>query len=138
MFDGMTTVTQGTVGVSSAIFEFSKRGWWVSLPINDNQPYDLVVDRNDNSGPKRIQVKTTKYKPCSNYTVQLKSVRSNKTKNINKKLDCSVFDELFILCDNGDIYCIPSNEIKAFSAISLGNNYKKFKLDGSPYGGKRP
>lgn len=128
MFDGMTTVTQGTVGVTAAIWEFTKRGWWVCVPINDNQPYDLIVDRGD--GPRRVQVKTSSFKPyAGNYTILLQSVRSNKTKNIIKHFDNTIVDELFILCDDGSMYSIPAKDVMAKSGLSLGSKYKKYKLD---------
>lgn len=128
MFKGLTTVTQGTIGVSAAIYEYTKMGWCVSIPINDNQPYDLIVDRGD--GPKRVQIKTTGFLRSNRYQVQLKSVRPNKTENIIRNFDHSAVEELFILCENGDCYSIPTTEFKAVSALSLNEDYDKWKVAG--------
>lgn len=127
MFGNFNTVTQGTVGVGAAVFDFTMRGWCVSIPINDIQSYDLVLDKGD--GPKRVQIKTTQYKKNGSYIVQLKSVRPNRTENKIYRLDRTRIDYLYVLCDNGDRYLVPSESITGVSAISLGKAYAEFKLE---------
>ena len=122
----MNTVKQGTVGVASAIFEFCKRDWFVSIPINDIQKYDLVLDQGN--GLKKVQVKTTKSKMHNNYVVQLKTILTNKNINIIKNLDTSNIDYLFILCEDSSKYFIPSNKIASKCALSLGKKYEEYKL----------
>lgn len=126
MFKNLNTVKQGTVGLSSAIFTFCKNSWTVSIPLNDIQDYDLIVDLGD--GPKTVQIKTTKFKENSNYVVQLKSVRPNKTKNVIKTFDNIKVDYLYILCTNGDIYFIPRKEINVKNSLSLNNTWDKYKI----------
>ena len=80
-FENMAPVQQGSVGLGLAIAYFVSNGFVVSIPLNDNQSYDLIVDKN---GLKKVEVKSTRFKIRNQnvYTVQLKSVRSNKTKNV--------------------------------------------------------
>ena len=40
----MTTVTQGGIGMSAAIYKLTSLGHKVSIPLIDNQEYDLIVD----------------------------------------------------------------------------------------------
>lgn len=90
----MTTVTKGTVGVGAAIFFFTKKGYIVSIPITDNQPYDLVVDRGD--GLEKVSVKYTSQKSKYGiYVCELKSVRPNRKKNIVRKFDDKTCDIVF-------------------------------------------
>jgi hypothetical protein len=48
---------QGLLGVTDAIAFFGSRGWPVSVPLIDSQPYDLIVD--DAGTLHRVQVETT-------------------------------------------------------------------------------
>lgn len=123
----MTTVTQGTKGLGVAIAEFVSREWTVSIPLNDNQKYDLIVDMGD--GPKTVQVKTTWTAPKGDYVVQLKSVRHNNSKNTIRKFDGSNVDFLFILCGDGSKYFIPGAEVKVTSALTLQPKWESFKLN---------
>jgi hypothetical protein len=58
----MNSNQKGNIGVGIAISYFSSQLKTVSLPLNDSQPYDIVVEFPD--GLKKVQVKTTteKYK----------------------------------------------------------------------------
>lgn len=127
MFEGMHKVTQGSVGLGSAIGYFCKNGITVSIPLIDNQDYDLIVD--EKSILKKIQVKTTGTKNKSgNYEVQLKSIRSNRTVNKIKRFDPSLIDYLFVLCDNGDMYLIPSSDINVTCSLTLTDKTLKYKI----------
>lgn len=126
MFLKLNTVKQGTVGVGAAIYEFTKRDWCVSVPVNDIQPYDLVVD--DGEGLKKVQVKTTRYKENSKYVVQLKSVRPNRTANNIRRFDSSEVDYLFILCEDETQYLIPANTITVGASLALGTKYDGYMV----------
>lgn len=126
MLENLSTVQQGTVGVGAAVYEFTKRNWCVSIPVNDIQAYDLVVD--DGTDLKKVQVKTTRFMPKGCYVVQLKSVRPNRTTNIIKQIDNTSFDYLFVLCADESKYLIPSESITAKNSINLGNRFAKYKL----------
>lgn len=128
MFKDKTTVTQGSIGLGVAIAWFVENGYTVSVPLNDNQPYDLIADKNE--GLKRVQVKTTQYKEkgTENYTVLLKSVRSNKTVNKIKKFDANSCELVFILTEDKTKYLIPANELHEMGSIALGIKADKWKL----------
>jgi len=95
--------------------------------LNDIQSYDLVLDMGE--GPKRVQVKTTKYKMYGNYVVQLKSVRPNRTKNVIHRLDKTTIDYLYVLCEDGSRYLVPADSITGGASITLGKVYEEFKLE---------
>lgn len=126
MFLKLNTVKQGTVGVGAAIYEFTKRDWCVSVPVNDIQPYDLVVD--DGEGLKKVQVKTTQYKRNNNYVVQLKSVRPNRTENNIRKFDNTEVDYLFILCEDEAKYLIPANTLMVSCTLNLCDKYEQYRV----------
>ena len=128
MFEGMTTVSQGAAGLGLAIAYFTVEGYIVSVPLNDNQNYDLVVDKGD--GLKRVQVKTTGYKikPTQAYTVQLKSVRPNKTENVIRPFNGKTCDILFVVTKDNDKYLIPSSVVDGKNSISLGTRVEEYKI----------
>lgn len=123
-FEGMSTVTQGSVGLGLAISYFVSKGLIVSLPLNDNQSYDLIVDI---GGLKKVQVKTTSVLRNNVYRCQLKKVRPNRTSNIITNFNPEEVDYVFILTERGDKYCIPSSEITVKTEISLDDRYVKYK-----------
>lgn len=120
-----TTKDQGNIGVASAIAYFTQEGYTISIPLNDSQDYDLVVDI-DNTLHK-VQVKTTNFKERSgNYCVSLKSSGGTKGAVYGRvsESNCTL---LFVLCGNGDKYLIPKNiftEIKA--SMTLGEKYFEY------------
>lgn len=130
IFDKMNTVSQGSVGLGLAIAHFTIEGFTVNVPLNDNQDYDLVVEKNGTL--KRVQVKTTKYKVRGQkvYTVQLKRVRPNTKENKIKKFDATKNDWLFIVTEEQDKYLIPSLEVHDTNTLSLGKKVAKYKLGG--------
>ena len=102
-----TTVKQGTIGLSAAIFYYQLKGYNVSLPLNDSSHYDLIIEQNDNL--YTVQVKTTSQSRKNGYAVELKSVRPNRTKNVIK--DLQKVDFIFVLCSNGDVYSLTYDKI---------------------------
>lgn len=105
-----------------------QNGYTVSIPLNDNQSYDLIVD--DKKEVKRVQVKTTKFKPkkCNKYVVQLKSVRSNKKVNKINRFDSSSCELVFIVTEDRSIYLIPSADLNNKTSLMLGKLAEKWKL----------
>jgi hypothetical protein len=125
MFDNLPPVAQGTIGLSYAIAYLTKKGYNVSVPLVDNQSYDLVCEIDGNL--KKVQVKSTRTKENSNYCIQLRSIRSNRTENTIHKFDNNSCDYLLAVTEVGDIYFIPTSEIKSKSTLSLGEKYQSFK-----------
>ena len=72
----------GNAGLAMAIAYFGANGYTVSVPLNDTQDYDLVVDMG--GGLKKIQVKATNSKHSANsYSLLLKTV-SGTTRKVYK------------------------------------------------------
>ncbi len=115
------TNKQGNVGLGRAISYYTDLGFVVSLPLNDSQPYDLVID--DGKALNKVQVKTTRFKKDGVYKVLLES----KSWTYRKKFDNTKCDTLFVLTEEGSIYEIPSKEITAKCELSLGGKVEEFR-----------
>ena len=122
-----TTVQQGTVGLAAAVFQYQKLGYNVSIPLVDNQSYDLVIELH--GVLQTVQVKTTRFQKGGTYIVQLKSVRPNKTVNTIHNFDNSSCDVLFVLSDSGDCYSIPTAEISTKTELRLNDKVEAYMLD---------
>lgn len=127
MFSELSKVSQGCVGLGHAIAHFVAKGQTVSLPLIDNQDYDLIVD--EGGILKRVQVKTSGTKGKSgHYEVQLKSVRPNRTGNTIKRFDPLTVDYLFVLLCNGDRYVLPCSEVNSGCSITLNKSRSIYKI----------
>ena len=58
--DFKTNKEKGNTGLGIAIAYYSMNGYTVSIPLNDTQDYDLIVDKNNIL--KKVQVKATSCK----------------------------------------------------------------------------
>lgn len=124
------TKQQGNIGLGSAIQYFSQKLYTISLPLNDSQDYDLVVEDFDGT-LKKVQVKTsTQLNEYGTYTVNLRVLGGNSKSNyVHKKGNEIVYDWLFVLCDNGDRYLIPKEVIKDLkSGVTVGKSYQEYKI----------
>ena len=123
------TKKQGDAGLGSAISYFTMKGYPVSIPLTDNQDYDLVVEID--KVLKKVQVKTTKYKSKhGNYVISL-SVKCGywKGSHISKWGNEVEYDLLFILTGDDQKYLIEKEFIKEIkSALTLGDKYQKFSI----------
>lgn len=124
MFDNCKNSNiKGNVGLGSAIAYFTEQGNIISLPLNDSQSYDLITDNVDKL--LKVQIKTTSQKTNKGiFKVKLEQYANN----FNKPFDNTLVDLVFVLCENGDKYLIPSKEIDAKTLIHLGNKYSKYLL----------
>lgn len=118
---------QGNIGLGRAIDYFTAKGIPVSIPLNDTQKYDLVIDMD--GVLKKVQVKTSNCLSENNtYEVQLRNCGGSSGKSVVRKFDNTKCDFLFILTGNGDMYFIPSEKITAQSAIKVGKKYIEYKV----------
>ena len=113
-----TNKEKGNSSLGIAIAYYASNGYIVSIPLNDTQDYDLIVD-NDKT-LKRVQVKSsgckTKY---GNYQVALKSCGGTKGKTYKTIIETNV-DEVFILLENLEKYIILDNgHFLRFSSFAL-------------------
>ena len=121
-----TNKEKGNSGLGMAIAFFSTNGYTVSIPLNDTQDYDLIVEKD--GVMQRVQVKST---GCigkgGNYQVALKSCGGTSGKTYKTIKDTDV-ELIFILTEKQEMYLIPKREIKNSSTLSLYGEYEKFKV----------
>lgn len=126
----MNSLEKGSLGMARAIYEYRKLGYNVAIPLVDAQSYDLVIEKDNKF--YSVQCKMTNQKsPHSKeyeaYIVGLRSIKANTNKTIVKHR--GIYDILFVLCGNNDVYSIPTSLIKAKSAIVVGrHNFSECKL----------
>lgn len=122
-----TNKEKGNSSLGVAIAYYSCNGYTVSIPLNDTQDYDLIVDRDNVL--KRIQVKSSACKTKNgNYQIALKSCDGTKGKTYKTVIETNV-DEIFILLENLEIYIIPVKEIENKSTITICDKYKKYMVN---------
>ena len=119
-----TNKEKGNTGLGIAIAYYTSKGYIVSIPLNDTQDYDLIVDRDNEL--KRVQVKATSCKKNENYQVSLKSCGGTKGTTYKTIIDTNI-EELFVLTEDLSIYIIPKKDIFNKSTLSLCNKYEIFK-----------
>ncbi len=112
---------QGEIGLGDAIGWFSRRGLTVSIPLADNQPYDLITDVDGDLA--RVQVKTaTGQSRYGRYLASLETAGGNQSFHTRKPFDAVRPG----LCADG---CRgPSSPcIRARRTISLGDKWQPFR-----------
>lgn len=129
----MKTGLKGNTGLGKAISYFTEQGYIVSLPLTDNQCYDLIIEKDGKL--QMVQARFTGQKaPSGSYICRLQ------TKNAKKTYYCigdTFCDLLFCYCENGDQYLIPVKDIYSSTMISLyrerPKNTSKDGFDSSKY-----
>ena len=118
------TNKKGTLGLGRCISYFTDIGFIVSLPLNDSQKYDLIVD--DGNKLHRVQVKTTsrKNKLKTYFAVKLEVC----SHNFNEPFDKNAVDILFVLCEDETRYCIPSQIINSKTSLTLTEEYNQYMI----------
>ena len=118
---------KGNSGLGMAIAYFSSNGYVVSIPLNDTQDYDILVDKG--GFISKVQVKATGCKTKNNiYQVALKSCGGTKGKEYKTLVNTNI-DYVFILNADLKMYLIPKNEIKNKSTINLGKKMDKYIVE---------
>lgn len=113
-----------------AIGWFACAGWTVCVPLTDSQPYDLVVDAGDGV-LCRVSVRTsTQRQPKGQYEVGLRTQGGNHTQRAKvRHFDPAIVDILFVACDDGTKYLIPSAAITNRSSLTVGGSkYNEFQV----------
>lgn len=121
-----TNKEKGNTSLGMAIAYYTSNGYVVSIPLNDTQDYDLIVDKNNII--KRVQVKCSGCKDKNgHYQIALKSCGGTKGKIYKTIIDTEI-DEVFILLENMDIYIIPKENINNKSTLTICKKYFKYKV----------
>ena len=118
---------KGNSGLGMAIAYFSSNGYVVSIPLNDTQDYDILVDKG--GFISKVQVKATGCKTKNNiYQVALKSCGGTKGKEYKTLVNTNI-DYVFILNADLKMYLIHKNKIKNKSTINLGKKMDKYIVE---------
>ena len=122
-----TNKEKGNSGLGMAIAYFTTNGYIVSIPLNDTQDYDLIVEKENKL--QRVQVKST---GCigkgGNYQVALKSCGGTRGKTYKTVIETNI-ELIFILTEQKEMYLIPLEKIKNVSTLSLCSKYEEYKLN---------
>ena len=121
---------QGLIGLGAAIDWFTRNGYFVAIPLNDSQPWDLIVE--DEAGTvSRVQVKTTTCRsPAGNFVVSLVTAGGNQSFSTRKPFDKTQSELLFILTDDGHMYLLPCADVVPTRSLSLCAKYDAYRLTG--------
>ena len=101
----------GRIGLSMAINCFTCQGYTVSLPMNDTQWYDLVIEKDGIF--KTVQCKATQ---TENGEISLRNTGGTKGTVYDNVTNHSELDYLFCVNKDLEMWCIPLEDI-----IKAGN-----------------
>ena len=107
----------GSLGEISVQKEFILSGYEVYSPVTDNTKYDLIASKDGKV--YTVEVKSTNRKVGGFYRVQIKKVRSNKTRNVVTRFDNTQVDLLAI-------YIEPEDRVIVYKAeeITVGSELR--------------
>lgn len=121
-----TNKEKGNTALGIAIGYFSANGYTVSIPLNDTQDYDLVIEKTGEF--KSVQVKgtgcLTKY---GKYQASLKSCGGTKGRTYKTIVDTNI-DYIFIVNGKKEMYFIPKEDIDNRTTLNLCKKYDKYKV----------
>lgn len=104
----------GRIGLSMAINYFTCQGYTVSLPMNDTQWYDMVVEKNGKF--ETVQCKATN---TESKTIDFRSTGGTKGSVYDNLLNHSELDYLFCVDSEFNMWLIPVKEITTKKQITL-------------------
>ena len=90
-----------------AITYFTEQGYTISLPLNDTQWYDMIIEKEG-----KFETVQCKFTASKDNCVFLKSCGGTKGTIYDSILNHSELDYLFCSDINGNMYNIPVNDIK--------------------------
>ena len=104
----------GRIGLSMAINYFTLKGYTVSIPMNDTQWYDLIIEKNEIF--QTVQCKATQTKEG---LIDFRSTGGTKGAIYDNLLNHSELDWLFCVNKDYKMWLIPIKEITTKKQISL-------------------
>lgn len=122
-----TNKEKGNSGLVAAIGYYGMLGYTISIPLNDTQDYDLVVDNGERL--LKVQVKATGQRTPQGYSVVTVASTGGTTGTIYKTVKDTDIDILFVLTELQEMYEIPISEIDTSTSINLGPNRQCFRVD---------
>jgi hypothetical protein len=119
----LNTNTKGNIALGKAISYFTENEYVVSIPLNDSQCYDLIIEKDFIL--KTVQVKYTSEKKNNGFKCWLKTTSGTSRKKIYGIKDKKV-NFLFCYCSNGDTYLIPTKVLKNDNCVMLVREKSKY------------
>ena len=104
----------GRIGLLMAINYFTCQGYTISIPMNDTQWYDLVVEKDGKF--YTVQCKAT---ATEEGTIELRSTGGTKGSVYDNLKNHSELDYLFCVNKDYDMWLIPVKEITNNNKITL-------------------
>ena len=122
-----TSKQKGNRAIGAAISYYTNMCYTVSIPLNDSQDYDLVIDKEGTLC--KVQVKYTSQKSENGtYKVALRSISGSSGKTYST-VNTSSSVLLFIYTELGTTLEIPINELTQVSSITLTKDLiKKYSV----------
>ncbi len=128
----MNTNTKGNIALGWAIAYFTNNLYTVSLPLNDSQCYDLIIEKNGALQTVQVKYSGELARNGRDYKCTLKTTSGTSRDKLYSIVDTQV-DLLFCYCSNGEIYIIPVKEIPNANSVTLSKNPLKNAFDTSKY-----
>lgn len=124
----MTHTTQGNIGEAIAISELTKQGYTISIPLTNNNSYDLVVEKEGVFNT--VQVKTSSVsKTEGSWSVYIATSGGNTRKNVIKKFDKDAVDYLFVVNSLYECWLIPTEVVVEKSYLTVSpTKFHQYKL----------
>lgn len=101
---------KGRAGLSLAIAYFGSNGYTVSIPLNDTQWYDLIIEKDG-----KFQTVQCKFTATKGKCVCLSSAGGTCGKAYDSIHNHLLLDLLFCADDRMNLFVIPVNDIRAYS-----------------------
>ena len=120
-----TNKEKGRTGLALAIGYFGSNGYTVSVPLNDTQDYDLIVDKDRKLF--RISVKATGQR--SRHGISICNLRNfGGTKgSIYGRENKKDIDFMFIVNECKEMWLVPKDALPS-NSINLGKDCDKYRI----------
>lgn len=120
-----TNKDKGRAGIAAAIAYFGMNGYTVSIPLNDTQEYDLIVD--DGKQLLKISCKATGSHAPSGYSVVgLRNTGGTKGSLYGRESEKNN-DYVFVLNEKGEKWLLPQSVLTS-NSMTLGEKYSQYKI----------
>lgn len=130
---------KGRTGLAMAIGYYGSNGYTVSVPLNDTQDYDLIVD--DGACLSKVQVKATSQRTKDGHTVvTVASSGGRGNGKVYKTVKDSDADVMFVVTELAEMYEVPVVDITGRKCFCLGPDRQGYRVDniGTVYDKKVP
>lgn len=97
----------GRIGLSMAINYFTVQGYTISIPLNDTQWYDLIIEKDGVFQTVQCKATTTEKN-----TIDLRNTGGTKGKEYGNVLDYKTLDLLFCVGKDLQIWVIPIKDLQ--------------------------